>query len=62
VFFQKTIYKVKIINLQKFRLYKVSKILKWQKVSRQDKKNLKSANLSKCTEALKVFPEKNYLS
>ena len=56
MFFQKTIYKVKIINLKKFRLYKVSwkvancvqksfysKILKWQKVSHQDKKNWKNA-------------------
>ena len=51
MFFRKTIYKVKIIDLKKIRLYKVSskvvayvweifylKIMKWQKVSRQDKK------------------------
>jgi hypothetical protein len=68
VFFQKTIYKVKLINLKKFRLYKVSwkvatcvrksfysKILTWQKVSHQEKKNWKSANLSKCTDPLKYY-------
>jgi hypothetical protein len=51
VFFQKTIYKVKIIDLKKIKLNKVSsklttfvrkrfypKILKWQKVSHQEKK------------------------
>ena len=51
MFFQKTIYKVKIIDLKEIRLYKVSskvatcvrksfysKISKWQKVSNQDKK------------------------
>jgi hypothetical protein len=65
VSFQKTIYKEKIMNLKKFSLEKVSrkvatcvrkslypKILKWQKVSRQDKKNGRNANLSKCTKAL----------
>jgi hypothetical protein len=66
VFFQTTIYKVKIIDLKKIRLYEVSskvatfvrkccylKILKWQKVSHQEKKNRKIANLSKCTDPLK---------
>ena len=54
MFFQKTIYKLKIIDLKKIRLYEVtikvaafvrksfySKILKWQKVSYQEKKNEK---------------------
>ena len=52
--------------MKKFRLNKVSwkvatcvrkslyvKIMKWQKVSHQDKKNWKYANLSKCTDSLK---------
>jgi hypothetical protein len=29
--------------------------MKWQKVFHQDKKNLKSEDLSKCTEVLKEF-------
>jgi hypothetical protein len=54
VFFQKTIYKVKVIDLKKIRFNKVnskvatfvwkslySKSLKWQKVSNQEKKNEK---------------------
>jgi hypothetical protein len=66
VFFQKTINKVKKIDLKKIRIYEGStkvptfvresfnlKILKWQKVSYQEKKNEKSANLSKCTDPLK---------
>jgi hypothetical protein len=66
VFFQKKIYKVKIIDLKKIRLEKDSlkvptfvrkrfhpKILKCQKVSYQEKKKRESANLSKCTEAPK---------
>jgi hypothetical protein len=52
VFFQKTIYNIKIIDLKKIRSNKVSlklptfvqkrfypKILKWQKVFHQEKKN-----------------------
>jgi hypothetical protein len=63
VFSKENFYKVKIIELKKIRLFKVSskvltfvrkrfhpKILKSQKVSYQEKKNRKSANLSKCTE------------
>ncbi len=66
MFILKTIYKVKIIDLKKNRLYKVSskvatyvwntfysKIMRWQKVSHEDKKNWKSANLPKCTDPLK---------
>ena len=62
VFFQKTMFQVKIIDLEKFRLYRVSsevttyvrksfypEISEWKKVSNQAKKKWKSANLSKCT-------------
>ena len=42
--------KLKSDNLCSKRFY--SNILKWRKVSSQDKKNWKSANLSKCIEAL----------
>ena len=55
-FFKKTIYKVKIINLKKFRLYKVSWKVKLEnfEVAKSfiNRKNWKSANLSKCTDPL----------
>jgi hypothetical protein len=84
VFFQKTIYKVKIIDLKNqimqselkssnFRMKNFYlKTSKWQKVSHQEKINLKIANLSKCTDPLisktengadsvKFFPKRNLI-